>query len=235
MCILRLLGVCTYVSAIPKGRVQKVLNSLIQVEVLTIDPGTLQFGSCKQYLSSQHALWMGGHFGWLRMAMCGGCWWKPKTSKGDLSQKWDISWPNDSLDTASSSVLEGWVGPKVQVLWSHLRMSHPSCIWWCAGGYEAHSEHKGIECVTTLAMESMRKWVLFVLDPFNTFKVKIIINPGKSCYVAVGMCNMHYPRSKFPGWEELSVGYLHYSQLRMMVKSQLALTASKRWLAVLLS
>lgn len=42
-------------------------------EILTINPGTLQFGSCKQYLSSQHALWMGGHFSWLRMAMCGGC------------------------------------------------------------------------------------------------------------------------------------------------------------------
>jgi len=31
---------------------------------------------------------------------------------------------------------------------------------------------------------------------------------------------MHYPSSKFPGWEELLIGfYLHYSQLMQMVKS----------------
>jgi len=32
----------------------------------------------------------------------------------------------------------------------------------------AHSEHKGMKCVTTLEIESMRKWVLFILDYHST-------------------------------------------------------------------
>ena len=47
------------------------------------------------------------------------------------------------------------------------------------------------------------------LKPFssaNFFEVKIV-EPGKSCYIAIGACSQLYSIYDLPGWEDLSVGY----------------------------
>ena len=44
------------------------------------------------------------------------------------------------------------------------------------------------------------------LNPLSTFEVKII-NPGDSCYIALGVCNPNYPATQLPGWTENSVGF----------------------------
>ena len=44
------------------------------------------------------------------------------------------------------------------------------------------------------------------LSSNNKFEVKII-NPGESCYIALGVCNPNYPATQLPGWTETSVGF----------------------------
>ena len=44
------------------------------------------------------------------------------------------------------------------------------------------------------------------VGPNNTFEVKIV-DPGASCYIALGVCNPTFPVEKLPGWSENSVGF----------------------------
>ena len=44
------------------------------------------------------------------------------------------------------------------------------------------------------------------VGPGNTFEVKII-DPGESCYIALGVCSSSFPATKLPGWSENSVGF----------------------------
>ena len=47
------------------------------------------------------------------------------------------------------------------------------------------------------------------IDPFsvnNRFEVKIL-NGGRHCYIALGVCSASYSLTALPGWEELSVGF----------------------------
>ncbi|XP_046365981.2 uncharacterized protein LOC124141863 isoform X4 [Haliotis rufescens] len=40
----------------------------------------------------------------------------------------------------------------------------------------------------------------------NTFSIEIL-NEGRECYIAVGLCPQHYPPERLPGWERHSIGY----------------------------
>ena len=40
----------------------------------------------------------------------------------------------------------------------------------------------------------------------NHYEVKII-DPGRNCYIALGVCSQLYSTEQLPGWEDLSVGY----------------------------
>ena len=42
--------------------------------------------------------------------------------------------------------------------------------------------------------------------PNNMFEVKIL-DPGASCYIALGVCNPSFPPTQLPGWTENSVGF----------------------------
>jgi hypothetical protein len=42
--------------------------------------------------------------------------------------------------------------------------------------------------------------------PNNTFEVKIV-DPGNSCYIALGVCSPSFPPTQLPGWMENSVGF----------------------------
>ena len=47
------------------------------------------------------------------------------------------------------------------------------------------------------------------LDPFgiaNSYEVKIL-DPGKNCYIALGVCSSRYSTDDLPGWDDLSVGF----------------------------
>ena len=47
------------------------------------------------------------------------------------------------------------------------------------------------------------------VDPFgfaNSYEVKIL-DPGKNCYIALGVCSQQYSPADLPGWDDLSVGF----------------------------
>lgn len=60
----------------------------------------------------------------------------------------------------------------------------------------------GAECVGTVRSKDP----LDPLSPRNTFEVKIL-DPGESCYIALGVCSPSYPATLLPGWEDISVGF----------------------------
>ena len=50
------------------------------------------------------------------------------------------------------------------------------------------------------------KLPLNLTGPNNAFEVKII-DPGASCYIALGVCSPSFPPTQLPGWTENSVGF----------------------------
>ena len=42
---------------------------------------------------------------------------------------------------------------------------------------------------------------------FNSWKCLEIVDPGSSCYIAIGLARKDYPRNRHPGWNKGSIAY----------------------------
>ena len=42
---------------------------------------------------------------------------------------------------------------------------------------------------------------------FNSWKYLEIVDPGSSCYIAIGLARKDYPRNRHPGWNKGSIAY----------------------------